>query len=257
MRHQVFVAGMASSAPAVFSYSDTFGADLFEWWRLDLGVTLSTTNVKTVEGQHQGIILGNPDFGAASYPLFVAESSNLNNRPSARWDDATNNQLEINFGTTLIDEGVLLLVYYTPTFGTAGNALATGPIFGAGDSWFSLYSNTTFNIRDGSAGLALTADTATNWAGAHAAIAVFNEVTKGSVYRDGGTDLRVSIQSGYNDAVSWKGIVFGPGIFGWRPETNYELAEVAVLSGIPSNTAYNTWLDYVGTRYNLTTSPIS
>lgn len=247
--------GFLKGGAAPFNYATNFGAKLLDWWRLDLGVTLHAgTLVKTVTGQHAGIVLGNPDFGATSYPEFAAASANLGGKPSARWQTTTKN-LQINFGMTVLNTAALLMVYYTPTFATAGDALTAGPIFGTADGAYQAYSDTQLKIRDITAGVALTADAAANWAGAHSMIATFDEVTKGSVRRDGGVDRRASIQAGYCDVVNWKGMVFGPGTFGHDPEVGYELAEVVALTDVPTFGEMNPWLAHVDDFYGIPYAP--
>jgi len=234
---------------APFDYDAAFGGDVLDWWRPDLGRTNDVNgNITSILGQKAGTIWGNPDLGLSSHPSYVAASANLGGWPVARWQDV-NRDLQILFGSPVVNSGVLLQVYYAPVFDTLGQVIANGPNFGQADGAYAVVSATNLVIRDLNAGLSLTADAASNWAGAHAMLAEFDETTKGSVRRDGGPDRRASIQGGYCDVVNWKGIVYGPGIFGWKPEVGLEIAEVAVLTALPALSAYDTWLAYVANRY--------
>lgn len=247
--------GFLKGSAAPFSYAANFGTKLLDWWRLDLGVTLHAgTLVKTVTGQHAGIVLGSPDLGATAYPEFVAASANLGGKPSMRWQTTTK-ELNAIFGLTVNDRAAFLLAYYTPTFATAGDALTGAPAFGLFDGGYQIYSDTQLKIRDATAGVALTADAAANWAGAHSLIATFDEVTKGSIRRDGGPDRRTAIQAGYCDVVNWKGIKFGPGTFGHDPEVGYEVCEAVALTDVPTFGEMNPWLAHVNDFYGIPYAP--
>lgn len=244
--------GFLRGGAAPFDYAANFGSKLVDWWRLDLGVTLVSGNVDELVGQFAGNLIL-PASGATTRPEFVATSANFGGRPSMRMQDV-NRWVQCVFGAPIVDAAALLFVYYSPTF-ALNTGLASSPTFGGFDGGYQMYSQTNLIIRDTNAGVSLTADAATNWAGSHSAIVTFDEVVKGSVRRDGGVDRRASIQGGYCDNVNWKGFGFGTGVFGIAQEAGNEYAEVVALKAAPTFGEMDGWTTHVQEWHAIAQAP--
>jgi hypothetical protein len=127
-----------------FSWTPADATDSKYWWRADLGVTLSGTNVTSWVDQIAGHTL-TP--GAGTSPKFVANDTTMNNQPAISFGTVTNNEVLAN--TTEIAPGTNGTLFWF-VISTTTNANGGFQIVGGGKGLL------------GAAGWELVAETNTN-----------------------------------------------------------------------------------------------
>lgn len=232
---------------AAFDHAVNFGADLYDWWRADLGTTLETTRVIGWTGQYASKELANVGGpGAGDRPTYNA--AGINGQPTIDFDGVDDN-LNLSYGTTLAQPLTHLSVF-----------IATGWSGGSGHlfdtKFFGSVRQRCFNSADTlilNAGNSIFADSIADWEDvALTQIAGFNGVSS-TLYRNGGTNLASGGDAG---ADGMDGLALGMSN-GGASLLNHKLAERIVLTAVPSTAAMNAWLDYVQDRYAISYTEIS